>query len=86
MGNQDAVEAEIIDIIQKKIGKPDLTISRSSNLTDLGLESLDIVEIVFEIEERWNVELPFSANSAGAFEMDTVGEVVDAVRKLLPDA
>ncbi|HEX8306834.1 MAG TPA: acyl carrier protein [Allosphingosinicella sp.] len=85
MPDHDTIEADVIDIVQNKCSRSDLVVSRDSKLLDLGVDSLDVVDIIFEIEERWKVELPFNANSAGAFEMNTVGEVIDRVSELLPD-
>lgn len=52
---------------------------------NLGLDSLGLVEIVFAIEEAFDIQVPFNANTAGApqFDVSTVGSVVAAVRALV---
>lgn len=44
------------------------------------MESLDGIEIVFAIEERFGIEVPFNANSSDSFNMRTIG---DAIRSTL---
>jgi acyl carrier protein len=49
-----------------------------ANLADLNIASLDVIEIVFAIEERFDIEIPFNANDART-EFVTVGDVIRAV-------
>ena len=51
-------------------------------LDELGIESLDVVEMIFEIEDRFGVEIPVNANTAGK-EFKTVGDVVLLVEELV---
>ncbi len=45
---------------------------------------MKLVEVMFALEEKFGIELPFNANtSAGEFE--TVGDVITAVEKQLAD-
>ena len=39
------------------------------------------MEIIFAIEERFNIELPYSANDLAGLE--TLGQIVDAVQSTL---
>ena len=55
---------------------------RATEITSLGLESLDIVEIIFAIEEKFDISVLYNANEASATAgsgFKTVGEVVDYV-------
>jgi acyl carrier protein len=71
-------------IISKQVGVPFDHLSPQSRLETIGVESLDIIEIVFALEEKYKIAIPFNANdSHPAFE--TVGQVADAVKKLLDD-
>jgi acyl carrier protein len=49
---------------------PDIT--REMAITDLGLDSLDIVELQMEFEKQYNVEVPDPVN-----EIRTVGDLLD---------
>ena len=50
------IEEELRAIIRKKATKA--TLASDTKLTDLGLDSLDLVEIVFEIEDKFRIHLP----------------------------
>lgn len=52
------------------------------NIADLGITSLDMVEIIFALEDKLGIELPFNANtSAQGFR--TLGDVIAVVEKTL---
>lgn len=76
------VEAEIMDIIAEKTSVDRAALTRDARLEDLEIESLDIVEIVFAIEEKYDIEVPYNAND-GDEEFDTVGDVIAAVEKVI---
>lgn len=68
----------IISEIATKTLNRDIVVNASTPLSDLAADSLSLIEIVFEIEERLNVNLPFNANEfakIGANEI-TVGDLV----------
>lgn len=52
---------------------------------DLGLDSLALVEIVFSIEEEFDISVPFNANdpTASDFDISSVAKIVDAVQELI---
>jgi len=65
-------------------------------LADLGAESLDVIEIVFELEEKFNIDISVKMTSTGAgagmlhdqVELSALGTVGDICRmvKTLVDA
>jgi acyl carrier protein len=71
----------VIEIIAGKARSKTGPIKLSDKLESLGLESLDVLELAFAIEERFNIEIPFNANNP--FEFTTVGELVKAVEGLI---
>ncbi len=75
------VAADVIAIIAKKVpgGK---SIQLSDNLQQLGLESIDALEMVFDLEEKFGIQIPYNANSA-ATDFATVGDVVKAIQGLV---
>jgi acyl carrier protein len=78
------VAGDVIAIIakRKRVEKP--TVEASDRLEDLGLESLDAVEMIFDLEEKFDIQIPYNANTSdpqAAFE--TVGDVVTAVQNLV---
>jgi acyl carrier protein len=56
------------DLFKKEL--PD--INRDTPIQDLGLDSLDIVELQMEFEKRYNVEIPDPEN-----DIRTVGHLLD---------
>ncbi len=67
----------VIEIIAGKARKKTGPIALSDRLEDLGLESLDVLELTFAIEEKFNIEIPFNANTQ--LEFTTVGELIKTV-------
>jgi acyl carrier protein len=57
-------------------------LSPEARLSDLQISSLDIVEIVFALEDKFQIQIPFNANST-SMEFETVGEVITVVEKLI---
>lgn len=58
-------------------------LTRDTPVADLGIDSFAIVEIVYEVEEKLGVEVPFNANQNPFGEMKTVGDLLDAVKSLI---
>ena len=67
----------VVQIISSKISPPPAQpLKEDDKLEELGIASLDVVEIIFELEERFDIEIPFNANQAN-------GEVIAAVEGLV---
>ena len=61
-------------------------ISNDSLLAELGVDSLDLVEAVFQFEEKYQISIPFNANSqamSGVASIRTVGDLLDLVTALI---
>ena len=48
-----------------------------------GSSNIDVIEIVFAIEEKFGVTLPFNANESAVAEFETIGKVADAVKAVV---
>ena len=75
------VAADTILVIASKAGRGRSTVQPADKLTELGLDSLQVMELIFDIEEKFDITIPFNANDAEQF--DTVAEVVDAVQRIV---
>ena len=78
------VASDVIAIIVKKkrVDKPNVEVS--DRLDDLGIESLDAVEMIFDLEEKFDIEIPYNANTNNPrTEFATVGDVVKSIQKLV---
>ena len=76
------VTADVIAIIAKKVCVDRPKIEMTDRLEELGLESLDAVEMIFDLEEKFDIQIPYNANNPRT-EFDTVGEVVRAIQDLV---
>jgi acyl carrier protein len=76
------VAADVIAIIAKK-GKFDKAeLKLTDRLDELGVDSLAAVEIMFDLEEKFDIQIPYNSNDT-KMEFETVGEVIGAIEKLL---
>jgi acyl carrier protein len=76
------VAGDVIAIIAKKVRVDRPKIEMTDRLEDLGLESLDAVEMIFDLEEKFDIQIPYNANNPRT-EFDTVGEVIRAIQNLV---
>lgn len=76
------IASDVTAIIAKKVRVEASKIELSDRLEDLGLESLDAVELIFDLEEKFDIQIPYNANDPN-FEFDTVGEVVSAIERVI---
>ncbi|MEV8522388.1 phosphopantetheine-binding protein [Dyella marensis] len=74
------VQQETIEIIAKQAKIELDTIKPESTLKDLGVASLDAIEVIFDIEEHFGINLP---NEDTDFDNGTVGQLVEAVERQL---
>jgi acyl carrier protein len=75
------VTKEILKIIADKMSKDFGVLNLSDTLDQLGLDSLQVVELTFVIEEKFDVEIPFNANFD--IEAKTVSDLIRTVEGLL---
>ena len=75
-----STQQEVFEIISKQAKIEIDTIKADSTLKDLGIASLDAIEVIFDIEEHFNINLP---NEDTDFEAGTVGHLVEAVDRQL---
>jgi acyl carrier protein len=78
------VANDVIAIIAKKIPGEKKDIKLTDNLQELGLESIDALEMVFDLEEKFGIQIPYNASSA-ATDFSTVGDVANAIQRLVDE-
>lgn len=54
----NAIQATILKIISTKTGIKDPALLSRTNLNMLGLDTLDLVEVIHDLEKRYNIEIP----------------------------
>lgn len=77
------VADKVIGFIAKEAKKEPSEINPTDHIADLGLDSFSVIELTFAIEEAFDVEVPYNANSAEKFE--TVNDLVQAVEQLVAE-
>ena len=79
-----SIESYIFEIFAEKAAVERDKIISSASLQELEIESLDVVEVIFAIEEKFDIHVPFNANDQ-ELEFDTIGDVVKAVENLIEE-
>ena len=81
-----AITDEVAQIISRQLKIPFERLTPGTALRDLGAESLDLIEIIFALEEKFNISIPYNANEAvatGKGEFSRVGwgkfETIDQI-------
>jgi acyl carrier protein len=66
-------EPELLDLIAQEAIIDREKLTREATLGDLGISSLDVITMLFELEERYGVVI----EEADMPKMETLGEMVD---------
>lgn len=74
------LQTQIFSIIADQAKLDVASIRADSTLKDLGVASLEAIEVIFEIEEKYDVTL---SDSDADLKSDTVQGLIDAVRRAL---
>lgn len=75
--NSEEVFDKVKEIIVEQLGVAENTVtSEASFIDDLGADSLDIVELIMELEEEFDMEIP----DADAEKIVTVNDVVEYIK------
>ena len=79
------IESDVLDIIAKQAKVDRALLTRSTSLAELNVQSLDLVEIIFALEDKFDIEVPYNANdpSSAGVSFQNVGDVVDGIAKLI---
>lgn len=81
-------------IISKELKIPLDRITRDTALQDIGVESLDLIEIIFALEEKFDISIPYNANEiatpgkgesakVGLGKLETISQISMAVQRLV---
>lgn len=77
-----SVEQRVIEIVCEHLAVSKETVTRNTAfIEDIGADSLDIVELVMELEEEFDIQIPDDQ----AEKIKTVGEAVDYIEKAIKD-
>jgi len=75
---EPSIEERLKEIIIKQFGEGEKTVTRETSfVNDLGADSLDVVELVMELEDEFDVSIP----DEDAEKMQTVGDAVKFINE-----
>jgi acyl carrier protein len=77
-----SVEETIIDIIAKESGIDRAKVTPDATLKDLDIQSLDAVQILFEIEDHFKITMP---DRDPNFDTESVKGLIETVEKLVAE-
>ncbi len=73
-----AVQDRVIDIVAEQLGVDKEKVTpETSFVNDLGADSLDTVELVMELEEEFDINIP----DEEAEKIQTVGQAIDYIKE-----
>ena len=71
----------VLETVAARMRRGARELKLTDRLDSLDLESLDVLEITFDLEQRFDIEIPYNANTA--LEFDTIGALVHAIERLI---
>jgi acyl carrier protein len=73
-----AIEQRVIEIVCDHLGANKDQVKRETSFVeDMGADSLDVVELVMELEEEFDIQIPDDQ----AEKIKTVGEAIDYIER-----
>ncbi len=73
-----SVEERVIEIVAEQLGQDKEKINKDTHfVNDLGADSLDTVELVMELEEEFDINIP----DESAEKIQKVGEAIDFIEQ-----
>jgi acyl carrier protein len=69
-------------IIAKQLETDPSELTETTYLQEAGFESLDVIEMIFNLEDEFKINIPFNANETDPSEMETVGDIVRMVETI----
>lgn len=81
MVDAEARRKEILAVIAEEASVDPAIVDENTSIADLGIGSLDLVELIFKIEDRFQIEVPSEGTLEGTDA--TVFGLVDEVVKLI---
>ena len=74
---------DIVEMITARTSHTGGTLDLSESLDNLGLDSMEVVALIFDIEEKFNIQIPINANMD--IESKTLADLIQAVDRLVAD-
>ena len=76
-----SVADDIVQMITARTTHTGGTIDLSESLDNLGLDSMEVISLIFDIEEKFDIQIPVNANMD--IESKTLADLIQAVDQLV---
>jgi acyl carrier protein len=79
---------KVVSLIAQKANVDPSELNRDTPIQDINIDSLDVVEIFFDIEETFDISIPYNVNEEKLTDnanFRTIGNVVDTVSKIVDE-
>ena len=79
------IQDKVVEILAEKALLKPGDVKLDFSISDLGLDSLGIVEIIFALEEQFNIEIDINFNNVNSsdFDISTVQQIIKSIEKIL---
>jgi acyl carrier protein len=76
------VAEQLRNILTEKFSVPEERVQPGAKLEDLGLDSLDMIEVLFEVEDAFNIRVPEDGTEIRSA---TIQDLLDTVKRLVEE-
>lgn len=73
------MNSDLINLFAETFGLAEEKLLPGATLESLGLDSLAVIEFLFQVEDQFGIQIPDQANPPG-----TLGEMVQMIEPLMP--
>lgn len=79
------IQDTVVEILAEKALLKPGDVKLNFSISDLGLDSLGIVETIFALEEQFNIEIDINFNNVNSsdFDISTVQEIIKSIEKIV---
>lgn len=70
-------------VLAKKYSLAPDAITPETTLESLGLDSLDLIELLFDVEDEFGIRIP--QDGGAALKTATIQDIIDSVQTLVPE-
>jgi acyl carrier protein len=78
----DTIADKIFDIVAKERRLDRTKLGLDTKLEDIEIESVDLVEIIFAIEDEFDIDIP---QDESEFKLETMRDIVEGVQRLIAE-
>lgn len=83
----ETIETRVIAILAEQAVLEPQDVTPEATLEGLGIDSMGLVEVIFAIEEAFDISVPFNANAPqdSAFDISSVAAIIRAIEALVAE-